>query len=100
MRPSVPSISRLAINSPTLTLALWVALSILGLFSFLSLNLALFPDIAFPVVVVPAGPSQIHPATNESAVANRMETALKKIRGLTHIHSLTYPEFVVVDMNF
>jgi len=29
-----------------------------------------------------------------------LETKLKAIPGLTHIHSLTYPEYVVVDMNF
>ena len=94
------SISKLAIDSPAVTLALWVAFSLLGLFCFLSLKLALFPDIAFPVVVVNASTSQIDPAVNERAVTNPMEAALKKIPGLTHIHSLTYPDFVVVDMNF
>ena len=51
------SISKLAIDSPAVTLALWVAFSLLGLFCFLSLKLALFPDIAFPVVVVNASTS-------------------------------------------
>jgi multidrug efflux pump subunit AcrB len=81
-------------------LALWTAASLLGLFSFLSLKLALFPDIAFPVVVVTASTSQIDPLVNERTVTVPLETKLKAIHGLTHIHSLTYPEYVVVDMNF
>ena len=79
---------------------MWTGLSLLGLFSFLSLKLALLPDIAFPVVVVTASTAKIDPLTNEHSVTDPLETALKTIPGMTHIHSLTYPEFVVVDMNF
>ena len=66
----------------------------------MSLKLALFPDIAFPVVVVTVSTAQMDPLANERSVTDPLETALKTIPGLTHIHSLTYPAFVVVDMNF
>jgi multidrug efflux pump subunit AcrB len=64
------------------------------------LKLALFPDIAFPVVVVSASSSQIDPQANERSVTIPLERELSTIPGLTGIHSLTYPEFVVVDMAF
>jgi multidrug efflux pump subunit AcrB len=49
---------------------------------------------------VTASTTQIEPLANERSVTDPLETALKTIPGVTHIHSLTYPEFVVVDMNF
>ena len=64
------------------------------------MKLALFPDIAFPVVVVSASSSQIDPQANERSVTIPLERELSTIPGLTGIHSLTYPEFVVVDMAF
>jgi multidrug efflux pump subunit AcrB len=70
------------------------------LLCFLSLKLALFPDITFPVVVVSVGSSQMDPVLNEKWVTTPLETALSGTPGLTHIHSLTYPQFVVIDMNF
>lgn len=72
----------------------------MGVFSFLSLKLALFPNIAFPVVVVTASTTQIDPMANERTVTVPLETKLKTIPGLTHLHSLTYPQYLVVDMNF
>jgi multidrug efflux pump subunit AcrB len=70
------------------------------LLCFFSLKLALFPDITFPVVVVNAGSHQIDPLLNEQKVTDPLETALKRIPGLTNIHSLTYPQFIIIDMNF
>jgi len=94
------SISYLAVKYPEATLALWTLLSFAGLLCFLSLKLALFPDIAFPVVVVSANSGQIDPRTNERTVTIPLERAMHAIPGITGIHSLTYPEFVVVDLSF
>jgi multidrug efflux pump subunit AcrB len=94
------SISHLALDYPWATLAFWAALSILGVFSFLSLKLALFPDITFPVVVVDAHTTQFDPLTNERQVTTPLERALSGIGGITSMHSSTYPEFVVIDVSF
>ncbi len=72
----------------------------MGLWSFLGLKQALFPDIAFPVVVVTAQTTQIDPLTNEQQVTNPLEHALANIKGVSQIHSLSYPEFVLIDMSF
>jgi multidrug efflux pump subunit AcrB len=78
-----------------------VALSALGLVSFLQLKLALFPDITFPVVVVHAHTTEFDPQANERSVTDPLETALRgKIKGITRIESSTYPEFVVITLNF
>ncbi len=71
-----------------------------GIVTFPGLKVALFPDISFPVVVVTAHSDQIDPLNNERKVTVPIEHRLKMIRGLSGIHSLSYPEFVVLDMNF
>jgi len=94
------SISYIALDYPRVTIALWALLSIAGVFAFLNLKLALFPDITFPVVVVTVNTNEIDVGKNESAVTAPLETSLKALRGLTRIHSLTYPQFVTIDMSF
>ncbi len=68
--------------------------------SFLGLKLALFPDISFPVVVVTAHSNEIDPLTNEQKVTVPIERRLQTIQGIAHLHSLSYPEFVELDMAF
>jgi len=94
------SISHLAIEYPWATLALWAILSVAGIFAFSSLKLALFPDITFPVVVVTAHSGQIDVDKNEATLTNPLERRLETLPGLTRIHSLTYPEYAVIDMSF
>jgi multidrug efflux pump subunit AcrB len=94
------SISHIAIDYPRATIALWAALSIAGVFAFLHLKLALFPDIAFPVVVVSVHSDQIDVAKNEQTVTDPIERRLRSISGITRLHSLTYPEFAVADVSF
>ena len=62
--------------------------------------MALFPDITFPVVVVTAHTTAIDPATNERTVTDPLEKALGHLPGLNRIHSLSYPEFVAIDLSF
>lgn len=94
------SISRIAIDYPRTTIVLWALLSIAGAGAFFNLKLALFPDIAFPVVVVTASSRQNDVAENERTVTVPLERALHALPGLTRLHSLTYPQYVVVDIAF
>jgi len=71
-----------------------------GVFAFLHLKVALLPDIAAPVVVVTVNSGQIDVGKNESTVTNPLEAALKGLPGLSRIHSLTYPQYAIVDMSF
>lgn len=94
------SISAIAIDYPRATIALWALLSLAGIVAFLNLKLALFPDIAFPVVVVTASSKQIDVALNERTVTAPLEKTLGALPGLTRLHSLTYPQYAAVDMSF
>ena len=94
------SISYLAIDYPRTSIVLWALLSIAGVFAFLNLKLGLFPDITFPVVIVTANSNQIDVNENERTVTVPLEKALGTIHGISRIHSLTYPQFVSVDMAF
>jgi multidrug efflux pump subunit AcrB len=94
------SISQIAIDYPQATIALWALLSIAGVFAFLNLKLALFPDITFPVVVVTASTNEIDVARNEQEVTGPIEAALRNVHGISREHSLTYPQFVALDVSF
>ncbi|GAC1441442.1 MAG: efflux RND transporter permease subunit [Vulcanimicrobiaceae bacterium] len=94
------SISAIAIDFPRATIVLWAVLSIAGAFAFFNLKLALFPDIAFPVVIVSATTQTIDVDTNERRVTQPLERTLGPMDGVTRMHSLTYPHYVVVDLAF
>jgi multidrug efflux pump subunit AcrB len=94
------SISHLAIDYPWATIVFWAALSIAGVAGFLNLKLALFPDITFPVVVVSVHSDQIDVGANERTVTDPIERRLHPLSGITRLHSLTYPEFAVIDVSF
>ena len=94
------SISYLAIDYPITSIVLWALLSVAGVFAFLNLKLALFPDITFPVVVVTASTNQIDVDANERSVTVPIERALHGLSGVSRMHSLTYPQFVAVDLAF
>ncbi len=93
-------ISTFAIDHPWSTVVLWALLSIAGVVAFSHLKLALFPDISSPVVVVTARSTILDPGSNESSVTQPLEHALQNVEGETAIHSLTYPQFVAIDMQF
>ena len=76
-----------SIKRPVFATMMVVTLIVLGLFSFLKLNVDLYPDVDFPVVSVTtllpgAGPEQI-----ESDVTKKIEDAVNSIGGLAHIQS-------------
>ena len=75
-------------------------LSVAGVFAFLNLKLALFPDITFPVVIVSVNSDQIDVAKNELTVTDPVERKLRTLAGVTRLHSLTYPQFIVADVSF
>jgi multidrug efflux pump subunit AcrB len=74
--------------------------SIAGLFAFLHLKLALFPDIRVPVVVITASTNELDVSKNERDVTDPIEAALAGIDGETRLHSLSYPQYVAIDVSF
>jgi len=89
-----------SIARPVFATMMILALIVLGLFSFLKLNIDQFPDIDFPYVtattVLPgAGPEQI-----ETDVTQKIEDAVNTIGGLDHITSISQENVSIVIIQF
>lgn len=93
------NISRFAIKYARWTIALWIVVAIAGSFAFSSLKYALFPDIAFPVVIVSAGAPADSPLATESQLTRPIETALRSLR-VPDLYSTTYPGQAVISASF
>ena len=93
------NISRLAIAAPRLTISFWLAVAVAGILAFSSLKYALFPDIAFPVVVVNAS-APLSAVDTERELTQPIEQALRSLKGLDNIQSSTYPSQSAVSASF
>ena len=94
------NISRLAIAHSWLTICLWLAVTVAGLFAFSSLKYALFPDITFPVVVVNAQAPFTSALETETKLTQPIEQQLQSLAGLDDIRSSTYSGQTVVSLAF
>ncbi|MCL5034119.1 MAG: efflux RND transporter permease subunit [Bacteroidetes bacterium] len=88
-----------SIERPVFATMMILALVVLGMFSFLKLNIDQFPDIDFPYVTVTsvlpgAGPEQM-----ETDVTKKIEDAVNTIGGIEHITSISREgvSFVIIQ---
>ncbi|MCY7323583.1 MAG: efflux RND transporter permease subunit [Phormidesmis sp. CAN_BIN36] len=93
------NISRMAIAAPWLTISFWLAVTVAGIMAFSSLKYALFPDIAFPVVVVNAS-APLSAVDTERELTQPIEQALRSLKGLDSLQSSTYPSQSAVSLSF
>ncbi len=89
-----------SIERPVFATMMILALVVLGLFSFIRLNIDQFPDIDFPYVtattVLPgAGPEQI-----ETDVTKKIEDAVNTIGGIDHITSISQEGVSIIIIQF
>jgi multidrug efflux pump subunit AcrB len=94
------NISRLAIQFPRITISFWIAISVAGILAFSSLKYALFPDIAFPVVVVTAQGAIATTLETETQLTQPIEKPLQSLERLDELSSSTYPGQSVVKVFF
>ena len=94
------NISRLAIAAPILTISFWLAVTVAGIMAFSSLKYALFPDIAFPVVVVNASAPLTTALDTERELTQPIEQALQPLKGLDGIQSSTHLSRSAVSASF
>ncbi|MGB3510445.1 MAG: efflux RND transporter permease subunit [Microcoleaceae cyanobacterium] len=96
------NISRWAIAKPWLTVCFWLAITVAGLFAFSSLKYALFPEVAFPVIVVQAKAPFDNAIETETQLTAPIEKAVKTLetKGLYELRSSTYPGQAVINMAF
>lgn len=89
-----------SIERPVFATMMILTLIVLGLFSFIKLNIDQFPDVDFPYVtatsVLPgAGPEQM-----ETDVTKKIEDAVNTIGGIDHITSISQEGVSIVIIQF
>jgi HAE1 family hydrophobic/amphiphilic exporter-1 len=89
-----------SIERPVFATMMILALVVLGLFSYIKLNIDQFPDVDFPYVtattVLPgAGPEQI-----ETDVTKKIEDAVNTIGGIDHIQSISQEGVSIIIIQF
>ncbi|NJR49704.1 MAG: efflux RND transporter permease subunit [Leptolyngbyaceae cyanobacterium CSU_1_3] len=94
------NISRWAIAAPRITLGFWIAVTVAGVLALSSLKYALFPDIAFPVVVVNASAPLTTAIETERTLTQPIEQSLRSLQGLDKVNSSTYPSRSLVSASF
>jgi multidrug efflux pump subunit AcrB len=94
------NISKWAIQHRVLTVAIWLAIAVAGLFAYFSLEYALFPDITFPVVVINASGDQTTALATEDQLAEPIEAQLRDLPGLDNIQASIYPGRTVISVLF
>ncbi len=81
------SLSGVAIRRPVFTVMVTVAIMVLGLIGFRRLGSELYPDVAFPAVVVSVPYPGASPAEIESMVVKPLEESVAGITGLRRVRS-------------
>jgi multidrug efflux pump subunit AcrB len=81
------NISRVALRHPQATCVAWAAVALLGAFAWTRLRVALFPDIAFPVIVVAAERTDVPLEVMEQEVTLPLEGALGTLADLKRMRS-------------
>ncbi len=89
-----------SIKRPVFTTMIIVAILVLGFFSFIRLNVDLFPDVDIPYVTITsvlpgAGPEQV-----ETDVTKIIEDAVNPIEGVDHIQSISQEGVSIVIIQF
>ncbi len=94
------NISRVAICYPRLTISFWIAVFIAGLLAFSSLKYALFPDVAFPVVIVNATTNLDNTLKTEEKLTKPLESSILAIDGIEQVYSSIFPNQTVINAVF
>lgn len=94
------NISRLAISYPKLTIAFWISVTIAGLLAFSSLKYALFPDVAFPVIMVNANSNIENALETESQLTKPLEESFLSIPEIEQLSSSTFAGKTIINALF
>ena len=81
------NISSWAIRNPVFPLVLFAALSLMGLVSFMRMDVNNNPDISFPMASVTVAQPGAAPSELETQVTQRVEAAIRGINGVDEITS-------------
>ena len=93
-------LSDVSIQRPVFATMMILAIIVLGLFSYIKLNIDQYPDVDFPYVTITsvlpgAGPEQI-----ETDVTKKIEDAVNTIGGIDHIQSISQEGVSIIVVQF
>ncbi len=89
-----------SIKRPVFTTMIIMAILVLGLFSFIKLNVDLFPNVDIPYVTITTVLSGAGPEQVESDVTKIIEDAVNPIAGVDHISSTSQEGVSIVTIQF
>jgi hydrophobic/amphiphilic exporter-1 (mainly G- bacteria), HAE1 family len=92
--------TRVSLQNPVFATMVMLCLVVLGLFSLQRLQVAQFPNIDFPVVVVIADYPGASPEIVESEVSKKIEEGVNSIAGINALTSRSYEGQSVVIIEF
>jgi multidrug efflux pump subunit AcrB len=84
---SFRNISAWAIRNPVPPIVLFVALTVLGLFSFNRMDVNNNPDIDFPIVWISISQPGAAPSELETQITQKVESAVRSLQGIDEITS-------------
>ena len=76
------NISAWSIRNPVPSIVLFVALTIAGIVSFMTMQVQNDPDIDFPMVIVSISQPGAAPSELENQITTRVEAAVRSITGI------------------
>ncbi|MCX6618635.1 MAG: efflux RND transporter permease subunit, partial [Acidobacteria bacterium] len=82
-------LSDLSIRQPVFATMIIVTLVVLGVFSWVELQIDMFPNVDLPVISVRTVYPGVAPETMETEVTRKIEEAVNPISGVKHISSVT-----------
>ena len=94
------SIYKTAINKPVTTILIFVAVIIIGIFSYLRLPIDQFPQMDPPYVMVLTTYAGANASEIETNVSKLLENSLNSVDGLKEITSTSKDNISVVTMEF
>src|SRR5258708_36779980 len=93
-------LSVLSIKRPVFATMMILALVVLGLFSYRRLNIAQFPDVEFPFLVIQTRYSGASPTSVEREVSKKIEEQVNTVEGVKQIQSTSTEGFSTIVVQF
>jgi HAE1 family hydrophobic/amphiphilic exporter-1 len=78
-------LSNLSIKQPVFATMMMAALAVLGISSYMQLNVDQFPKVDFPIVTVTTRYAGASPETVERDVTRKIEESINTVQGVKHI---------------
>ena len=94
------NMSTWAIRTPVPTIALFMVLCVLGLFSFNRIPVTLFPNIDIPIITISVGQAGAAPSELSTQVVQPIEDAVSSIVGVDHVSATASDSSAQITVQF